>query len=295
MKNIIKYKEGENSYALWIKKRVKNNLNFLALCTGSPGVGKSWAMLSLAYAIDPTFSIDQVAFGFKETMQIINSDWFKKKPIKIIHSEETQTQNNARAWQSLNNRLFNYLISTFRHQNIIFLMTTPYADFIDSATMKLVHCNFEVKGHSEITKKTIIRPKLLQYNASMKKFYNHSLMVMRDNTLHKLKTFSIGKPPEELIRLYEIKKKKFTDELNKKILFELDAMEKKNDHRKPLTPLQEKIKAHWDSGTQKQRDIARLLNKSYQQINENIKFMKNKGFCLEKEENQLNKAQQPRL
>jgi len=51
MKNIIKYKEGEKSWILWIKKRIKNNLNFLAIAEGPTGIGKSWALLSIAGCI----------------------------------------------------------------------------------------------------------------------------------------------------------------------------------------------------------------------------------------------------
>jgi len=34
MRNIIKYKKGEHSWITWIKKRIKENLNFLAIAEG---------------------------------------------------------------------------------------------------------------------------------------------------------------------------------------------------------------------------------------------------------------------
>lgn len=190
--------------------------------------GKSWGMLSLAYNIDPEFSIDQVAFSFREVMTIINSDWFKKKKWKIILFDEPQTDISNRAWQSLTNKLMNYLVSTFRHQNIVLLFATPYSDFIDSQTKKLIHCVFDVRGHSRKTKKAQIRPKLLQYNSKMKKFYEHSLYVIDRGGYNKLTMMFIDEPPKHLIKPYEEKKTAFTDALNKDIQRQLDALAEKN-------------------------------------------------------------------
>jgi replication-associated recombination protein RarA len=73
MKNLIMHKAGEGSFVRWIKKRVDNNLNFLAIFEGSPGAGKSYSALSIAKQIDPEFNPkEQVAFNFKELMRIIN-------------------------------------------------------------------------------------------------------------------------------------------------------------------------------------------------------------------------------
>jgi len=179
MKNMIMYKKGESSWVRWIKKRITHNLNFVSLAQGPTGIGKSWAMLKLAYDIDSTFTIDQVAFDFKGVMEIINAEWFKKKKWKIIIFDEAQTSISNRQWQSKANKLMNYLLSTFRHQNIIFLFTSPYSDFLDSQSMKLLHCVFDCKGWNKKTKKSTMRPKLLQYNSKMKKFYEHSLYAIK--------------------------------------------------------------------------------------------------------------------
>jgi len=279
MKNIIMYKQGENSYVNWILKRIRKNLNFISIAEGPTGIGKSWAMLSFAYKLDKDFSINQVGFGFREVMDIINAPWFKCKRVKIILFDEAQVDIGNRQWQSLINKLFNYLMSTFRHQNIIFLMTSPYSDFIDSATMKLVHCKFEVKGHSEKTNKTLVRPKLLQYNSNKKMFYNHSLFVLRDGILNKLKQFYISKPPEHLIEEYEDKKKEFTDLLNQKILSQLQGVDNKD--KKVLTEFQKQIMELIGKGlTPKQ--IAEETGKNVAQIYDNMGFIRRKGWEIKK-------------
>lgn len=242
------FKQGEDAWINYIKNRIRGNLNFIAIAEGSTGIGKSWAMLKVAYEIDPDFSVDQVAFSFKEVMQILNNPDFKKKKWKVIFFDEPQTEISNRAWQSLTNRLLNYLVSTFRHQNVILLFATPYSDFIDSQTQKLLHCKFVVKGHSKTTKLTTIRPKLQQYNSKMKKFYEHSLMVSSRMGTFKITNWKIERPPQHLIDPYEEKKNAFTSKLNKNILEQLEEADKKN---KPAEVVEEKedkthlLKAQW--------------------------------------------------
>lgn len=284
MKNVIMYKKGEQSWIRWIKKRIKNNLNFLAIAEGPTGIGKSWGMIRVAYDLDNDFEARQIAFSFKQVMEIINADWFKKKKLKVIVFDEAQTDISNRQWQSLTNKLFNYLLSTFRHQNIILLFTSPYSDFIDSQSMKLIHCRFDIKGHNRETKQTHIRPKLLQYNSKLKKFYEHSLFVIRDSKYIKLVDWHVTKPPQHLIEPYEQAKCEFTSKLNKSILEQLNSIEEKSKPKpkKPLTELQEKIWDLWNTGLN-QKQIAEKLGKVPQHISDNVKFMRNKGYSLVKQ------------
>lgn len=288
MKNIIKWKEGEQSWVGWIKKRIDNNLNFLCLGEGATGSGKSWGMLSIAHDIDPEFEVKQVAFSFKEVMSIINSDWFKKKKWKIIIFDEAQIDISNRAWQSLMNKLFNYLLSTFRNQNIILFFTSPYSDFLDSQSMKLIHAKFEVRGHSKKTKKTTIRPKLLQYNSKLKKFYEHSLFVLRNKRMEKLVKWYVNKPPQHLIEPYEKAKREFTDKLNKSIARELENLENKDENKKELNPdtMQPDIWEIAKQGYKWQKDIANKLSEKYgrkiyaEKVCNHVKVMRNKGWDI---------------
>ncbi len=240
MKNLIMYKEGVDSWVRWIRKRIENNLNFLALAEGETGIGKSWAMISVAYMIDKDFESRQIAFSLKQVMEIINSDWFMKKKWRIIVFDESQIDISNRAWQSLTNKLMNYLLSTFRHRNVILLFTSPYSDFLDSQSMKLIHTIFEVRSHSRKTNLTLMRPKILDYNSRLRKFYYHSLFVIRDKRNNKLEHWYVGKPPEHLIKPYEEDKNAFTDKLNKEILEDLTKMEEdkqpKPDTKNELDP-----------------------------------------------------------
>ncbi len=280
MNNSIMYMKGRLSWVVWIKKRIINNLNFNSITTGETGSGKSWFDLSFAYQIDKDFEPRQIAFSLKQLMDIIKSDWFNKKKWKVIIFEEVQISISNRQWQSIINKLFNYLLSTYRHKNIILLMNSPYVDFIDSSSRKLVHAVFEIKGHNARTKLTHVRPKILQYNSKMKKFYEHSLYVIRDGKYNKQTDLYVSRPPKHLIQAYEKMKIEFTDNLNKEIEAELNSLDQNKSFgtkkTKPLTELQEKILELKKTGIT-QKEIAKKLGKDGSTISEHIKYIRKKG------------------
>ncbi len=283
-KNLVKYQEKKLSVVSWIEKRMKENLNFLSVFTGETGIGKTWSAISLAEKIDPDFDAHkQIVFGFKELMQIINDSEFKKMKIKQIIFDEPQITISVREWQSRTNKMINYLLSTFRHQNIIIYFCTPYMDFLDSASMKLMHCNFECRGVNLKTNKSKIRMKILQYNPNLRKHYNHSLYVIRDGKVNKLPFIHIPKPPKKLIDIFEKRKTEFTDKLNQEIMEELNEIAKKSqpfskdlltDRQKQVVELLERL------GDVKL--VAKELGISIQSVYDNLNFAKKKGYTRKK-------------
>jgi len=300
MQNIIKKKKGESSWVTWIKKRIDRNLNFLCVTTGPTGSGKSYADLSIAYEIDPEFDINkQVAFSLLQFMKIINkfngadkSDEAKKlqkKKYKVIIFEEIQTSINKRDWQSKLSKLFLYLLSTFRHQNIIVLFNSPYSDFVDSATMKLLHAKFECRGWSKKTKKSKVRAKLLQYNDKVGKFYEHSLYVIRNRRINKFDgTWKVKMPPKELYEPYELMKEAFTTKLNKQFTDELSEIEKEDntpekDTRKPLTDKQRAVMecfAKYNNVENKYQSVCDEIGLTLPTIHGHRTLAEKKGFSV---------------
>ena len=280
MKNVIMFKEGQDSFILWVKKRIKNNLNFIGLLSGETGVGKSYNGLSMAYKLDLEFSISQVSFTLLETMKILNSDWFKKKKLKVVLFDEAQVEISNRDWQSRINKLMNFLLSTFRHQNIIFIFTTPFEDDIDVKTRKLLHCIFECKGWDSKTKLSLVRPKLQQYNPKMKKFYSHSLYVLKDKKMNKLVDWYLTKPPQHLIEEYEAKKTAFTSKLNLDIMNELQkADDKKNtDYKKPLTEKQLQVMELLAEHNGNFKEVVDILKTSHVSVYQHHDLARKKGY-----------------
>ncbi len=257
--NLVMYKKGEPSMITWIKRRPRQNKNVLLALFGATGEGKSYGLNYIGYKIDPEFDPkQQVAFRFKELMHIINNfnnpdHPLSKRKYKVIGFDDCQTEISVREWQSLVNRLFNYLLSTFRHQNFILIFTSPYADFLDSASMKLLHCQIECKGWNKKTKKSALRPLLLEYNSRQKKFYYHSLFVIKNGKTRKMRLWKIDLPPKRIIDAYEQSKYNFTIDLNRRITAKLESMDKEEEG--------EEKKSILNQGTFKQRQGKRLYVK----------------------------------
>ncbi|MCX6748217.1 MAG: hypothetical protein NT076_01285 [Candidatus Pacearchaeota archaeon] len=285
------YKEGEDSWVRWIKKRIANNLNFICLFQGATGIGKTWSAMSMSEMIDNEFNVNQIVFDFKELMSVINSDWFKQKKWKIIIFDEPQITISNRNWQSINNKLMNYLLSTFRHQNIILIFCSPYVDFLDSQSMKLLHCVFECVGVNKKTKLSRVRPKIQQYNSYMKKMYQHPLYVIRGKKTIALRDWFIPKPSNELIEQYELKKTGFTSSLNREIMIKLDKLNedkqeettqdnkpKPIDTRKPLTDKQEQVMKLL--ANHQAQEVAKILSVSNAVVSNHKKASYKKGYTI---------------
>jgi len=287
MKNLIKYKEGKNSFFRWIKKRIKHNLNFISLFQGSPGVGKTWSAISMAHSIDPDFEARQIAFDFDQFMNIINDDWFRAKKWKIVIWDEPQCSISNRSWQSVINKMLNYVLSTFRHQNIILIFCCPYRDFLDSQSMKLIHCIFDCKGVDRKKKLSKVRPKLQQYNSKLKKTYEHALYVIKNHRVTALRNLYIKRPPQHLIDAYEQDREKFTLSLNLEVKTKIDEISGKSklakEGKKALTERQEEIMkklAELIKDKRKAYKVAEALGCSVGTIHATLRTSRTKGWSI---------------
>ncbi len=248
MNNLVKHREGEQSWITYFKKKLRNKLNEMMVITGETGVGKTYFGLSIACKLDPEFiPQQQIAFSFLEMMRIVNNFNDPKHPLskrkyKVCLFDEPQVEIDAKTFNSKVNRSFNYIASTFRHRHICLIFCTPYSDFIDSTTRKLIHTEVSCLGWNKKKKTSRARPMILQYNSKQKKTYYHSLRVLRDGMIHKLVYWTIGLPLKEIRDAYEVMKINFTDKLNKRITKDLerDEHELSSDghNRKPLTDIQ---------------------------------------------------------
>jgi type II secretory ATPase GspE/PulE/Tfp pilus assembly ATPase PilB-like protein len=58
----------------WIKRRIAENRNVIAIFSGDTGSGKSYGAIRLAEVIDPTFNLDRVVFTVEDFVSLINAD-----------------------------------------------------------------------------------------------------------------------------------------------------------------------------------------------------------------------------
>lgn len=230
----------ENSIIRYIGNRVlRSNKNFLCALVGQTGAGKSWAGLKICELYSQMFDIPfdpniHVISSLKELLMLITAPDFDKKIQygSILLFDEPQTEANARNWQSEANQALNQLVSTFRNQRLVVLFATPYLEFIDKQSRILFHGEFKVLGYDKNTKITKIKPRFLEYNKNIDDFYRKRLVIqyaVHDKPVHnvsKLNFWHIDKASDKTILVYEAKKKKFTDALNRKLLEQMELKEK---------------------------------------------------------------------
>ena len=244
--------------------------------------GKSWSSLSVGEQADPEFNIDRVVFSGGELMRLINSGKLKKGSAIVF--EEAGIGMSSKSWQSVTNKLLNFLIQTFRHRNFILIFNTPYMDFVDASTRKLFHAEISTLKIDIPSGTCRLKPRYIQYNSRNKKFYFKMLRVITSSGKRPINTWSISKPSPELIKAYEIKKRAFTDKLNAGIQSDLQKLEEE-DNDKPIDTR--------NLPTEAQNEVLELLQKgltvpqmaeelfvSPQNVNKHMVSLKKKGYII---------------
>lgn len=261
----------------YIKSRIKKNRNFLGMFVGSTGSGKSYCSLRLAENLDGSFDINRVAFSAKEFMDIINSGTLKKG--SVIIWEEIGIGMNSRNWQSLSNKMINFLMQSFRHQNLIVLMNCPDASFLDVSVRKLLHCIFETESIDHKEKVVVVKPKLIQVNQTTGKVYMKYLRLATSEGTIPFARLKLGLPTKKLVDEYEVKKKEFTQMLNKKIHTQLIKLEddEKPKPLKELTYKQENVLKMLKEGMLI-HEVAKELGLDKDTVNKHIQAVKKKGY-----------------
>lgn len=270
-------KPKEKYWITYIKQRIRNNLNFLGFVSGPTGSGKSYSSLRICEELDPEFTIERCVFGGLELMNLINSGVLKRGSAIVF--EEIGVALSSKNWQSITNKMINYLLQTFRHRNFILIMNSPYMDFVDASTRKLFHAEMRTVGKDYKKQEVKLKPQLIQYNSRLQKFYFKRLKVVRPEGKVPIDIWRVAKPSEPLRKLYEIKKKQYTDRLNKKICDELEAIEQKGKKHKVLSEVQQETLDLLKEGLNT-KQIAVMRDRGLRSVQESIKQIKKKGYKL---------------
>lgn len=206
-----------------IKQRIADDKNVIIINTGQTGSGKSFVALELGEVLNPgTFGIHRVVFNAEAFMELLNSKTLKKGDVIIF--DEAGVGIPAKEWYEISNRLFNYVLQTFRHDNLIVIFTTPSIGFIDGDSRKLIHYIIETKRIDKVVNQNICRIYEVQHNARLNKNY---YKILKFKGVH-VNPIRFNKPSEQLIKPYLQKKREFTEELNKNA----EVLIKKNKEKK---------------------------------------------------------------
>lgn len=266
-----------------IKLRLMNrNQNFLACVTGPTGSGKTYATLTIAESLAELTGVSfpkdasNVVFNSSEFLALINS-----KPPKgtCIVFDEAGVGYNNREWQSVGNKLMNYLMQTFRHRNYCVIFNMPDFNFVDLAARKLFHARFETLLIDYKNKQVFLKPFFLSVNQATGKQYNKYFRTRGNGfslTYGKIMQLRCNMPSKELVEAYERKKSEYTTKLNEEIEKELGNLKK---DEKNITAIQAQVLFGKKLGMS-DNDIASKLGKSQAQIYTIKRLLTERGFLL---------------
>lgn len=284
---------GTQAFCRYIMKRISNNKNFLCCVTGSTGSGKSYAVLSLMEILNPDKTpeelIKNVAFDAHEYMARVNSGELSSGD--TLTWDESGVGLSSRNWQSLANKSINYLLQTYRNMNLIGFFTLPYFTFLDNNSRKLMHSLMQTQGIDRAEKSCILKPFILHISQQSGKQYNPYLKVKSANgqTL-KVQRLKIPLASARLIELYEEKKSKFTEKLNKDIESKLDTAHKKEKKEiDNLTDRQREVVGLYEQGFNME-EVGDMLNISSSNVSQIIRAAKMRGKVIKKVKKPIEKA-----
>jgi len=287
-------KEKRNhSWVRYLLARIRNNQNNLITVVGKTGSGKTWSAISICELISKKnkteFTVENIIFSLKDLMQLINSGKLKKGSSIVF--DEPQISISSREFQSEANKVFNYLLTTFRHRNLSLFFCTPFEDLLDKTARKLFHAKFLTMSVNRNSKTCKLKPVVTEYNSHLEKWYEKFLRVTfkvegkEKFEVRKLKHWDVPKPSEEIIKLYEDKKLAFTNKLNTNIEQRLNSYELRQQAKlnvkpinlNPLTPKQQEaydLMIKYQNETQ----IAKILGIDISSVSQRLALAKKKGF-----------------
>ena len=203
--------------------------NWMGAVVGETGKGKSYTCMSIAECVDPEFSIDQVAFGLVEFMNLVMDDSYGRGSVIVL--EEASVEAAAEDFHEISNKVLRTVLETWREQNRGALLNLPTFSRLDKgAKIRMTaliqqRAKFEEKGYSVATYKH------LQTNSDTGQIYRHYPRI--NGRQHR--TMKIAPPSDEIIEAYEKKKQEYNRELNRDLLEELlkEQREAEEDKKDP--------------------------------------------------------------
>ena len=256
------------SFTEIIKQRLEQNKNALIAVVGETGSGKSYSALRLAELIDDDFNVSgKVCFRPIEFVKAVQR---ARKGAAIVF-DEAGVGIPAREWWSIQNRLLDYVIQTFRFKNLCVIFTMPNLNFIDEHARLLFHYVLETQFIDYEAESVVLKPfKIMSYSRAKKTY----LVYPRIKNVV-IRRLLVSKPSERVIKEYEAKKERYLSELYDEIT---ETLEPKTE--KETRSIDEEIIAYFEENTEllkrfkKKTDLAIFLRKKF-----GIGFERAKGLA----------------
>jgi len=228
----------ENLFIKMIKKLIRENKQFFAMCSGKLGSGKSISMLSIGEVLNYTltgkeFDISQVCFTLLDLLRNLN-----KRPKlprgSVILADEIQLSGDAQRFMTDEVQDMQKILTTCRYRGYVILSTLPERGQLAKRGRTVADGFFKTTGRMVQRKYAVLRYYNIQRNPEQNKDYTKVLKgVDNKGRIINYEDMVVMYPSKELARQYDRKKTQFTDDMyltmQKTIEFKKQANEKNND------------------------------------------------------------------
>jgi ABC-type dipeptide/oligopeptide/nickel transport system ATPase component len=201
---------------VWARMNVKNQ-HFMGVIVGREGFGKSHSALSIARAVDPGFSADDVYFDPKGLLEAFQSASYGTGDMIVL--DEAGVGLGKRTWYEKSQVLLNQTLQTVRDDNMGVLFTLPRLSELDSQTIGRLHAFLEMTDVVKDDGYALAKWKNVDPSRGdrAKNYYKYSELRF-DGVPYDVRQVKIGKPPAALAEQYEQRKEAFKDELYKEAI-----------------------------------------------------------------------------
>lgn len=291
--NAENLKEGE-FFCKWMKNRIRNNKNVLGVELGPTGSGKSYRDLrkmEIWYKeyLNRPFPAENICFGLKEVMQRLTyynklQDSGKSIKGEAIMFEEAGANLGSLDFQNKIQKMFTYVLQSFRSMNIIIFFNLPYLSMLNKSARMLLHYSSESLGIDFNTEKNKCKLFFHQVNQGTGKIYKKYPKATLNHSIRTIKIFSYSNPSSDIIKIYEDKKRKYLQNMQDDYVTEIEVQEKKKQkerdgvlEKKPLTHPQLEVYNYKMQGLSVE-EIAERTQKATGTIKNFISLLRNKGY-----------------
>jgi len=208
----------------------RNDDNWMGAVVGETGKGKSFTCLSIAECVDPNFTVDQVAFGLVEFMNLVMDDSLGRGSVIIL--EEASVEAAAEDFHEVSNKVLRTVLETWREQNRGALLNLPTFSRLDKGAKIRMTALIQQQAKNEDEGYSVATYKHLQTNSDTGKIYRHYPEFQGQEH----RTLKIAPPSDDLIEAYEQRKSQYNSELNQELLEDLLEAERDDDEEEQKDP-----------------------------------------------------------
>lgn len=181
----------------------RQNKNVLILFSGESGSGKSITSGTICHEVDSTFSFSTLRSRVAKSAQefFAFSDGITKGMMMMW--DDAGIGLSASKWWEIANILTDFVLQTFRHENIGVIFTAPSMKDMDSKARRKFQYYMEVEGIDYKNRVARVKVRRWEHNAETGKTYSKRLTQKHGNITLVLQYVEVPMMPDDVFNEYE--------------------------------------------------------------------------------------------